>query len=100
MSTESKLKKIVKFEISNRTNVKVLKCCYLVSENQEYFKNGKPKGSSYEEKKYYFFVTPLQYTNFIEKNKHLPVFTSYAKMIIDEGRKYDKAFLLKNLNKI
>jgi hypothetical protein len=44
----------------------------------EYFKNGKPKGASWSREVYYFFDNAKNY----------------------EGLKYDKDFLIKNLNKI
>ena len=78
MAIERELKRLVHFDINNKTDIKIIKSCYLAYENQEYFKNGKPKGASWSREVYYFFDNAKNY----------------------EGLKYDKDFLIKNLNKI
>jgi len=98
-TTETKLKRLVHFDINNKTDVSVLNSCYLLFENQDYFKNGKPKGDSWDDQDYYFFDNKEDYENFMNVHEYLPESLSHITLVIDEGLKYDRDFLIKNLNK-
>ena len=100
MAIERELKKLVHFDINNKTDIKITNSCCLVYENQEYFKNGKPKGASWSSEVNYFFDNAKNYDIFMNKYELLPKSTRNIKMVVDEGLKYDKDFLIKNLNKI
>jgi hypothetical protein len=100
MTIERELKRLVYFDINNKTDIKIINSCYLVYENQEYFKNGKPKGASWSSKVYYFFDNAKNYDIFMNKYELLPKSMTNITMVVDEGLKYDKDFLIKNLNKI
>lgn len=97
---EKKLKLLVHFEINNKTDIKILNSTYLKFENQEFFKNGKPKGKPFETVEYYFWDNAKDFNEFMKMHKNIPQTLSRIQLVIDYGLRYDKNFLLKNLNKI
>lgn len=100
MTIEKTLKILVHFDINNKTDVKILNSTYLIFSNQEFYKNGKPKGKAFDSVAYYFWDNPLDYENFMKIHKDTPKSLSRVELVIDDGLKYDKKFLLQNLNQI
>ena len=94
-----KLIKIVHFDINNKTDVEITHSLFLQYEEQQFFKNGNKKGKPYSIEEYYFFSNGMNCYEFVEKYPELKQFKSYVKLIIEDGTRYDKQFLLRNLDK-
>lgn len=98
-NTEKQLKLLVHFDINNKTNLKILNAIYLKYYCQDFNKNGKPKGKPYDILDYYFFDNAKDYDDFMLKHQNTPKALSPIVLVVDEGLRYNKNFLLDNLNK-
>lgn len=96
---EKELKLLVHFDLNNKTNLKILNAIYLKYSYQNFYKNGKPKGKPYDILDYYFFDNAKDYDDFMLKHRNTPKALSNIVLVVDEGLRYDKNFLLENLNK-
>ena len=100
MTIEKELKGLVHFDINNKTEVKVLNSIFLKFSNQDFYKNGNPKGKPFITNVYYFFDNERDYLKFMKIHSNCAQSISHVNLVIDEGLRYDKNFLLNNLNKI
>ena len=98
MTTKKILKKIVHFDINNRTSVKVESSIYSLYENQDFYKNGKPKGKTYNSYDYYFFDNDESYCSFMKKHLLTPKAASYITLDVEDSLRYDSSFLLSRMN--
>jgi hypothetical protein len=95
------IKKAVILEINNETEIKINQSYYLISETQNYYKNGKLKGQPIENFEYYFFNDDLKHQNFLDylQKNNIKIYKGFIEMLVKDGLKYDSNFLTKNLNK-
>jgi len=93
------IKNLIEIDIRNETKIDVLKCYSLKIEQQDFYKNGKPKGKILSDYEYYFFNNETDLNNFLKKYESLPFHKSIMGLICTDGSRYNTNFIKNNLNK-